>query len=71
LPVDLHVTLSDIIAGACHLDDLLPFLIQHGKQAFPYLECLDDLKKSMMIFGFLQIGKNKCDCLKSYFILVL
>ncbi|EFX63755.1 hypothetical protein DAPPUDRAFT_267764 [Daphnia pulex] len=58
LPVDLHDTLSDIIAGACHLDNLLPFLIQHGKQAFPYLECLDDLKKSLMIFDFLQIGSR-------------
>jgi ATP-dependent RNA helicase SUPV3L1/SUV3 len=54
LPVDLHVTLSDVIAGACHLDNLLPFFIHHGKQAFPHLECLDDLKK---ITDFLQIGK--------------
>jgi ATP-dependent RNA helicase SUPV3L1/SUV3 len=45
LPVDLHDTLSDIIARACHLDSLLPFLIQHSKEAFPHLECLDDLKK--------------------------
>nr|SVE83520.1 EOG090X01V1 [Daphnia pulex] len=45
LPVDLHVTLSDIIAGACHLDSLLPYFIRHAKQAFPHLECLDDLKK--------------------------
>jgi hypothetical protein len=71
LPVDFYVTLNDIIAGACHLDNLLPFFIHHGKQAFPHLEYLDDLKKSLMIFDFLQIGKNKCDCLKSYFILVL
>jgi ATP-dependent RNA helicase SUPV3L1/SUV3 len=54
LPVDLHVTLSDVIAGACHLDNLLPFLIQHEKQAFPHLECLDELKKKT---HFLQIGK--------------
>jgi ATP-dependent RNA helicase SUPV3L1/SUV3 len=48
LPVDLHVTLSDVIAGACHLDNLLPFLIQHEKQAFPHLECLDELKKNSL-----------------------
>jgi ATP-dependent RNA helicase SUPV3L1/SUV3 len=54
LPVDLHVTFSDIIAGACHLDNLLSFLIQHEKKAFPHLECLDELKK---ITDFLQIGK--------------
>jgi hypothetical protein len=29
LPVDLHVTLSHIIAGACHLDSLLPYFILH------------------------------------------
>jgi ATP-dependent RNA helicase SUPV3L1/SUV3 len=54
LPVDLHVTFSDIIAGACHLDNLLSFLIQHEKKAFPHLELLDELKK---ITDFLQIGK--------------
>jgi hypothetical protein len=59
LPVDLHDTLSDIIARACHLDSLLPFLIQHSKEDFPHLECLDDLKnkKPLIIFDFLQIGK--------------
>lgn len=45
LPVDLHVTFSDIIAGACHLDSLLPYFVRHAKQVFPHLECLDDLKK--------------------------
>jgi hypothetical protein len=45
LPVDYHVTLSDIIAGACHLDSFLPYFIRHAKQAFPHLQCLDDLKK--------------------------
>jgi len=45
LPVDLHVTFSDIIAEACHLDSLLPYFIRHAKQAFPHLECIDDLKK--------------------------
>ncbi len=45
LPVDLHITLSDIIAGASHVDSLLPFFLRHAKQAYPHLECLDDLKK--------------------------
>ena len=45
LPFDLHITLSDVIAGASHVDSLLPYFIRHAKQAFPHLECLEDLKK--------------------------
>nr|CAG4640662.1 EOG090X01V1 [Eulimnadia texana] len=45
LPVDLHVMLSDILAGAAHVDSLVPFFLQHARQVFPHLECLDDLKK--------------------------
>lgn len=45
LPADLHITLSDIIAGANHVDSLLPFFLRHAKQAFPHLDCMADLKK--------------------------
>lgn len=45
LPVDLHITLSDITSGACHVDALLPYFIRHAKLVFPHLECIDDLKK--------------------------
>nr|CAG4651622.1 EOG090X01V1 [Triops cancriformis] len=45
LPVDVHVTLSDVIAGASHVDNLLPFFLQHARQVFPHLDCLDDLRK--------------------------
>ena len=37
--------LNDIIVGATHVDSLLPYFMRHAKQAFPHLECLDDLKK--------------------------
>lgn len=45
LPVDLHIIMSDIINGAGHIDDLLPYFIQHSKEIFPHLECMDDLQK--------------------------
>ncbi|XP_076101980.1 ATP-dependent RNA helicase SUV3 homolog, mitochondrial-like [Mytilus galloprovincialis] len=45
LPVELHLILSDIAAGAGHVDDLLPYFLQHTKKIFPHLECLEDLKK--------------------------
>lgn len=28
-----------------HVDDLFPFFLQHSKQIFPMLECMDDLRK--------------------------
>lgn len=45
LPVDLHVVISDILQGAGHVDDILPYFLRHAKQMFPHLECMDDLKK--------------------------
>lgn len=45
LPVDLHVTISDILQGAGHIDDIFPYFLRHAKQIFPHLECMDDLKK--------------------------
>ncbi|XP_070608287.1 ATP-dependent RNA helicase SUPV3L1, mitochondrial isoform X2 [Erythrolamprus reginae] len=42
---DLHITLNDICCGAGHVDDLFPFFLQHAKQIFPMLECMDDLRK--------------------------
>nr|CAG4641492.1 EOG090X01V1 [Eurycercus lamellatus] len=44
LPVDLHITFNDIIAGASHVDSLLPFFLRHSRQVFPHLDCLEDLK---------------------------
>jgi hypothetical protein len=45
LPVDLHVTISDILQGAGHVDDIFPYFLRHARQIFPHLECMDDLKK--------------------------
>lgn len=45
LPVDLHVVISDILQGAGHPTDILPYFLRHAKQMFPHLECMDDLKK--------------------------
>ncbi|XP_063375115.1 ATP-dependent RNA helicase SUV3 homolog, mitochondrial [Cydia amplana] len=45
LPPDLHITISDIVQGAGHVDDLFPYFLRHARLAFPHLDCLDDLKK--------------------------
>uniref|UniRef100_A0A8C6VQG2 ATP-dependent RNA helicase SUPV3L1, mitochondrial n=1 Tax=Naja naja TaxID=35670 RepID=A0A8C6VQG2_NAJNA len=42
---DLHIILNDICCGAGHVDDLFPFFLQHARQIFPMLECMDDLRK--------------------------
>ncbi|RVE42605.1 hypothetical protein evm_012746 [Chilo suppressalis] len=45
LPPDLHITISDILQDAGHVDDLFPYFLRHARLAFPHLDCLDDLKK--------------------------
>ena len=45
LPVELHVIFSDILAGAGHVDDIFPYFLQHAKQVYPHLECIEDLRK--------------------------
>ena len=45
LPTDLHVTFSDILQGARHVDDIFPYFLRHAKEVYPHLECMDDLKK--------------------------
>lgn len=45
LPADLHITFSDILQGAGHVDDLFPYFLQHARQIFPHLECMEELKK--------------------------
>lgn len=45
LAPDLHITISDILQGAGHVDDLFPYFLQHARLAFPHLDCLEDLKK--------------------------
>ncbi|CAB3258156.1 unnamed protein product [Arctia plantaginis] len=45
LPPDLHITISDILQGAGHVDDLFPYFLRHARQAFPHLDCLEDLKQ--------------------------
>ncbi len=45
LPDDLHITMSDILQGAGHVTDVLPFFLRYAKKMFPHLECMDDLKQ--------------------------
>ncbi|XP_043651567.1 ATP-dependent RNA helicase SUV3 homolog, mitochondrial isoform X1 [Drosophila teissieri] len=45
LPVDLHITFSDISQGAGHIDDIFPYFLRHARTVFPHLDCMDDLKK--------------------------
>ncbi|XP_017967451.1 ATP-dependent RNA helicase SUV3 homolog, mitochondrial [Drosophila navojoa] len=45
LPVDVHITFSDIMQGAGHIDDIFPYFLRHAKTMFPHLDCMDDLKK--------------------------
>lgn len=39
----VYIYIIILIAG--HVDDLLPYFLQHTKKIFPHLECLEDLKK--------------------------
>ncbi|XP_019339926.1 ATP-dependent RNA helicase SUPV3L1, mitochondrial isoform X1 [Alligator mississippiensis] len=45
LSADVHIILNDICCGAGHVDDLFPFFLNHAKQIFPMLDCMDDLRK--------------------------
>ena len=45
LPTDLHISLSDILQEAGHVDDLMPYFLQHAKIMFPHLDCMEDLEK--------------------------
>ncbi|XP_037282559.2 suv3 RNA helicase [Rhipicephalus microplus] len=45
LPADLHIIFSDLLQGSRHLDDLVPYFLQHARQIFPHLECMEELQK--------------------------
>lgn len=45
LPVDLHVTLSDVIQSARNITDVFPYFLRYAKLLYPHIDCLDDLKK--------------------------
>ncbi|XP_076066890.1 suv3 RNA helicase [Oratosquilla oratoria] len=45
LPVELHITFSDILQGGGHIHDLYPSFMRHAKKTFPHLNCIDDLCK--------------------------
>lgn len=45
IPAELYIKLYDIINGAAHPDDLFPYFLNHAKEIFPHLSCIDDLKK--------------------------
>lgn len=45
LPTELYVVLNDIILGKLHVDELYTYFLTHLKEAFPHLNCLEELKK--------------------------
>lgn len=45
LPPELHVLFCDIIDGHGHISDLFPFFLSHAREAFPHLECHEELRK--------------------------
>ncbi|XP_052225429.1 ATP-dependent RNA helicase SUPV3L1, mitochondrial-like isoform X3 [Dreissena polymorpha] len=45
LSVTLHIVFKDIEAGAGHVTDLFPFFLDHAKQVFPHIECMDELRQ--------------------------
>lgn len=45
IPAELYVKLYDIINGAAHPDDLFPYFLNHAKEIFPHLSCMNDLKQ--------------------------
>lgn len=45
IPAELYIKLYDIINGAAHPDDLMPYFLNHAKEIFPHLSCMNDLKQ--------------------------
>ncbi|KAH3782536.1 hypothetical protein DPMN_160453, partial [Dreissena polymorpha] len=45
LSITLHIVFKDIEAGAGHVTDLFPFFLDHAKQVFPHIECMDELRQ--------------------------
>lgn len=45
LEVDFQIVCSDLIRGSGHVTDIFPYFLQHAKQVFPHLECMDELQK--------------------------
>lgn len=45
LSAELYIKLYDIINGASHSDDLFPYFLNHAREIFPHLNCMNDLKK--------------------------
>lgn len=45
LPPELYVKICDIIGGHGHVTDIYPFFLKHARDAFPHLECHEELRK--------------------------
>lgn len=45
LPPELYIQFCDIIDGHGHLSDLFPFFLGHAREAFPHIECHEELRK--------------------------
>lgn len=45
LPPELYVTFCDISRGHGHESNLFPFFLSHAREAFPHLECQEELRR--------------------------
>lgn len=45
LPAELYIKLYDIVNGTANPDDLFPYFLNHAKEIFPHLSCMDDLRR--------------------------
>jgi len=45
LSPELHIKFCDIIDGHGHVTDLFPFFLSHAREAFPHLECQEELRQ--------------------------
>lgn len=45
LPVELHIVVADILHGSRNTNDLFPFFMDHAREVFPHLNCMDDLRQ--------------------------
>lgn len=45
LPPEFYIKICDIIDGHGHITDIYPFFLKHAREAFPHLECYEELRR--------------------------
>ncbi|OQR74704.1 ATP-dependent RNA helicase SUV3 -like protein [Tropilaelaps mercedesae] len=45
LDPSFHIVCSDLLQGSGHITDIFPYFMQHAKQVFPHLDCMEELQK--------------------------